>query len=106
MTTNSQRGERFYEPDFMSIINTDPTSRIALLARRDSRKVRFYGGYTVGYNNLLYLTFTGTREGVSTLMSKFYNKQPFFNYGSASGSFILSDLNFMKGIKDVMSYAK
>lgn len=106
MTTNSQRGERFYEPDFMSIINTDPTSRIALLARRDSRKVRFYGGYTVGYNNLLYLTFTGTREGVSTLMSKFYNKQPFFNYGSASGSFIVSDLNFMKGVKDVLSYAK
>ncbi len=105
-TLNSQRGEKFYEIDFVSINNTDPTSRIASLSRRDTRKVRFYGGYTVGYNNLLYVTLTGTREGVSNLTSKFYDKQPFFNYGSVSGSFILSDLKFMEATKSWLSFAK
>ena len=60
----------------------------------------------MGFDNLLYLSFTGTREGVSTLTSKFRNLQPFFNYGSASASFILSDLDFMQPTKDWMSYAK
>ena len=103
---NAQRGEKFFEPDFISINNTDPISRIATLSQYQIRKVRFYGGYTFGFNNLLYISATGTREGVSTLTSKFRDLQPFFNYGSLSGSFILSDLNFMKPTKGWMNYAK
>jgi len=102
----SQRGERFYEADISSLNNTDPTSRYATLMQSEVRKVRGYAGYTFGYDNLLYLSFTGTREGVSTLTSKFRDKQPFFNYGSASGSFILSDLDFMESTKKWLSYAK
>jgi hypothetical protein len=96
---NAQRGERFLEPDHASINNTDPTSRDARLQQSNIRKVRFYGGYTFGYQNLAYITLTGTREGVSTLTSKYKDKQPFFNYASISGSFIVSDLSFMKPIK-------
>jgi TonB-linked SusC/RagA family outer membrane protein len=103
---NAQRGERFFEPDFISINNTAPTSRDAKLTRYQIRKVRGYVGYTFGFNNLLYVTLTGTREGVSTLSSKFYEKTPFFNYGSASASFIFSDLAFMKKIEKIVSYAK
>ncbi|OQP62754.1 hypothetical protein A3860_27495 [Niastella vici] len=102
---NAQRGERFYEPDFVSINNTDPLSRDAKLTQYNVRKVRFYGGYTIGYDNLAYVTVTGTREGVSTLTSRFRDKQPYFNYASISGSFILSELPFMKTLKWV-SYAK
>lgn len=106
--TNSMRGERFYEPDFISINNTDPTSRLATLSQFEIRKERAYAGYTFGYDNLLYLSFTGTREGVSTLTSKYRDMQPFFNYGSASASFIVSDLDFMESVKKVTSlnYAK
>lgn len=105
--TNSQRGEGFYEPDFISINNTDPTKRLATLQQTETRKMRQYAGYTFGYNNILYLTFTGTREGVSTFMSKFRNKQPFFTYGSASGSFILSDLAPIKAsTRGWLSFAK
>ncbi|RYY48496.1 MAG: SusC/RagA family TonB-linked outer membrane protein [Chitinophagaceae bacterium] len=104
--TNSQRGEKFYETDFVSINNTDPTSRTAMLGQYETRKIRFYGGYTFGYDNLVYISATGTREGVSNLTSKFYNKQPFFNYGSISGSFIFSDLDFMKPTKSWLSYGK
>ena len=103
---NAQRGERFYEYDFLSINNTDPISRLSTLQQKGTRKVRFYGGYTFGYNNLVYLTFTGTREGVSTLTSKFYDRQPFFSYGSVSGSFIFSDLAFMKSTKNWLNYGK
>ncbi len=95
----SQRGERFYEPNFISINNTDPLSRDAKLTREQIRKVRFFGNYTLGYNNIAFLTLSGTREGVSTLTSNFQDKQPFFNYGSASGSFIFSDLAFVKKAK-------
>jgi TonB-linked SusC/RagA family outer membrane protein len=102
---NAQRGERFLEPDHASINNTDPTSRDARLQQFQVRKVRFYGGYTFGYDNLAYITLTGTREGVSTLTSKYKDKQPFFNYASISGSFILSDLKFMKPLTWI-SYAK
>jgi TonB-linked SusC/RagA family outer membrane protein len=103
---NSQRGEKFFETDFISINNTDPTSRDAKLSQNETRKIRFYGGYTFGFNNLLYISATGTREGVSTLTSKFYNKQPFFNYGSLSASFIFSDLEFMESTKSWLSYGK
>lgn len=88
----SQRGERFFEPDFNSINNTDPLSRDAKLGRDQIRKIRFLGQYVLGYKNLAYLTFSGTREGVSTLASAFFDKQPFFNYGSGSFSFVFSDL--------------
>lgn len=103
--TNSQRGERFYEPDFISINNSDPTSRDARLTRVQTRKSRFFAGYTMGYDNILYLSLTGTREGTSTLTSKFLDKQPFYNFGSVSGSFILSDLDFMKPL-EWLSFAK
>lgn len=105
-TLNAQRGERFYETDFISINNTDPTSRIASLSQYQIRKTRTYGGYTFGYNNLLFISLTGTSEGTSTLTSKFRDLQPFFNYGSISGSFILSDLDFMKPTKSWLSFAK
>ncbi len=103
---NSQRGEQFYEIDFVSINNTNPTARSASLAQVETRKTRFYAGYTMSYNNLFYLTLTGTREGASNLTSKFYNKQPFYNFWSASGSFIFSDLDFFKSQKDWLSFGK
>lgn len=96
MNVNSEKGERFYEPNFNSINNTDPTSQSAKLTIQNIRKIRFFATYTLGYNNLLYLNLAGTREGVSTLTSAFFDKQPFFNYGAASGSFVFSDLQFIK----------
>lgn len=102
---NSQRGEQFYEPEFVSINNTQPLTRDAKLTREQIRKVRMFANYTFGYNNLVYLNFSMVREGLSTLASSFYNKQPFFNYGSASGSFIFSDLEAMKKVK-WLSYGK
>lgn len=95
---HSQRGERFYETDFISMNNTDPTSQRAKLTNENTRKARFYGNYTFGYNNLLYLSLSGTYEGTSTLTSSFQEKFPFYGYGSVSSSFIFSDLNPIKNL--------
>lgn len=105
-TTNSQRGERFYEPDFYSINNTDPTSHAAKLNVRNIRKSRFYGTYTFGYNNIAFLNLGGSYEGVSTLTSAFFDKFPFFSYGSVSGSFVFSDLKGFKKTLPFISYGK
>jgi ferric enterobactin receptor len=104
---NSQRGERFYEEEWVSINNTDPLSRDAKYTREQIRKARFFGSYTFGYNNLFYATLTGTYEGSSTLASRFNDKYPFYAYGSASGSFIFSDLQAIKDISgNWLSYGK
>ncbi len=97
--TNSQRGEQFYEPDFVSINNTAPTTRDAKLTQSNVRKLRAFAGYTFSYDNLLFISLSAVREGVSTLTSRLYDKQPFFNYGSASGAFVFTDLAAMKNVK-------
>lgn len=102
---NSQRGEQFFEPDFISINNTAPLTQAAKLVRTEIRKTRAFANYTLGYNNIAFLTFSGIHEGVSTLTSKFYNTQPFYNYGSASASFIFSDLKAFKEM-NWLSYGK
>lgn len=98
-SVNAQRGEQFFEPDFNSINNTAPLTQAAKLTQTDIRKVRFFANYTFGYNNLLFVTLSTVREGDSRLSSTLYDKQPFFNYGSASGSFVFSDLAPIKKIK-------
>lgn len=102
---NSQRGEQFYEPDFISINNTAPLTQAAKLTQTQTRKVRFFANYTFGFKNLLFVNLSTVREGDSRLSSKLFNTQPFFNYGSASTSFVFSDLEAIKKLK-WLSYGK
>jgi ferric enterobactin receptor len=104
-TIEGQRGERFYETNFASINNTDPLSRDAKTTVLNVRKVRFFGNLLVGYNNIAYLSFAGSREGTSTLLSRNVDKDAFFNYGAATASVIVSDLPAVRDIK-WLSYAK
>jgi TonB-linked SusC/RagA family outer membrane protein len=88
----AQRGERFYELNFKSLNNTDPLTLFAKTTVLNTRKVRFFGNYSLGYNNLAYLSLAGSREGTSTFLSREVDKNPFYNFGSASLSFIFGDL--------------
>ncbi|MCG2616565.1 SusC/RagA family TonB-linked outer membrane protein [Terrimonas sp. NA20] len=99
--TEAQKGERFYERDFYGINNTDPLSRDAKTTVTKIRKVRFFGNYVLGFNNYLYLSLAGSREGVSTITSRIVDKDPFFNYGSGSLSFAFSDV---PGVKDALPW--
>lgn len=101
----SQRGERFYEANFSSINNTDPLSRDAKQDVTDIRKVRAFGNYTLGYKNMAYLSLAGSREGASTLASRAVDKDIAYNYGSASLSYIFTEI---KALQDLnwLSYGK
>lgn len=89
---DAQRGERFFELNFKSLNNTDPLSLFAKTTVLNTRKVRFFGTYSLGYNNLVYASLAGSREGTSTFLSREVNKDPFYNFGSASLSFVFGDL--------------
>ncbi len=102
---DAQRGERFYEVNFASINNTDPTSRDAKTTLLNTRKTRMFANYGIGYNNMVYLSFAGNREGSSTFMSRFVDKNPYFNYGAASLSFIFTELKPLQDI-DWLDYGK
>lgn len=94
----SQRGEQFIEPNFLSLNNVAPLTVAARTTILNYRKVRWFGSYTAGYAKLLYLTFAGSIEGDSRLTSKFYQKSPYFKYGAASLAFNFTELSFFKNI--------
>lgn len=102
---DAQRGEQFYELNFKSVNNTAPTSRDAKTTFLNTRKVRFFGNYVLGYKSLAYLSLAGTREGTSNLMSRQVEKDPFYNYGAASLSFIFTDLKVFEKL-DWLTYGK
>jgi ferric enterobactin receptor len=95
-TVNSWKGERFYEFDVASINNTEPTSRDASNQQQVSRRVRFFSQYQFNWKDIIIPTLTYTREGVSVLMSRFIDKSPWFNFGSAGIAVNLGELEFIK----------
>lgn len=101
----AQRGERFFEQNFKSLNNTDPLSLFAKTTVLNTRKVRFFGNYAISFNNLVYASLAGTREGTSTFLSNEVDKNPFYNFGSASLSFIFGDLKVFDKVP-WLSYGK
>ena len=91
-TIQAQKGERFFEPNFKSLNNTDPLTLFAKTTKFLTRKVRFFGNYSVTYNNMLTASISGTREGTSTFLSDLVDKDPYYNFGSASLAFVFTDL--------------
>jgi ferric enterobactin receptor len=92
----AQKGERFFEPNFKSLNNADPLTLFAKTTVLQSRKVRFFGNYNLSFNNLVYASVAATREGTSTFLSYQKEKDPFYNFGSASLSFVFGDLKFFE----------
>lgn len=94
----SQRGEQFIEANFYSMNNVSPLTVANLTTVSNVRKVRWFGTLTTGYKSLLYLTLGGSIEGDSRMTSKFYDKSPYFSYGTASLAFNFTDLPMFRGV--------
>ncbi len=94
----SQKGEQFIEPNFLSLNNTQPLTVSARTTVQNFRRTRWFGSLVTGYNTLVYLTLAGSIEGDSRLTSKFYQKSPYFEYGAASVAFNFTDLAAFKNI--------
>lgn len=100
--TLSVHGEKFLVPDFQSIANCDITT---LVSRTNSYKRRLQAvsaSFEFSYNNLAFVTLRGRNDWSSTLPMS--NNHYF--YPAIDGSFILSELPFIKANSEVFSYIK
>ncbi|WP_448702109.1 SusC/RagA family TonB-linked outer membrane protein [Mucilaginibacter sp. AW1-3] len=112
-TTNSQSGNKFYDPNFYSINNTLPTTRQAAVNVVRYRDVGLFGQAIFGYKNLLYLTLTGRVDGVSKLMPSINastgvkaDGDPYFAYPSGSLAFNFTELEAVKKALPFIDYGK
>jgi TonB-linked SusC/RagA family outer membrane protein len=86
-------GSKFAVPDFQSIINCDPLS-ISSVQRNTKRRVQAISAQVeLGYSNMAYLTFRARNDWSSTLPIANNN----YFYPALEGSFIFTELPFMKG---------
>lgn len=95
-------GSDFQAPDLWSINNTDLKTHRAFNNLTQRRLVGAFASINASYDNMLYLTLTGRNDWSSTLPVA---NNSFF-YPSAGLSFIFTELEPLKGIKDVLSYGK
>lgn len=96
------RGEKFLDPNFVSINNTDPLTQKSREFVRQRRLIGVFGSATVGYNDVAYLTVTGRNDWSST----FPKASRSFFYPSASLSLVYTELIPTGKFRDVVSFAK
>jgi len=94
-------GQKFAVVDFQSINNCDPLS-ISSSQRTTKRRIQAISGQLeLGYNQMAYVTFRARNDWSSTLPVA--NNRYF--YPAVEGSFIVTELPFIKGNK-VLNYLK
>lgn len=95
-------GQDFQAPDLWSINNTRLDTHRSFNNLTQRRLVGLFGSLNANYDSTLFLTLTARNDWSSTLPKK---NNSFF-YPSAGLSFIFTELEPLKGIKDILSYGK
>lgn len=95
-------GLDFQAPDLWSINNTDLKTHRAFNNLTERRLVGAFATFNASYDNMLFLSLTARNDWSSTLPKQ---NNSFF-YPSAGLSFVFTELEPLKGIKDVLSYGK
>ena len=85
--TTGDVGRDFYDLNFTSMNNTDPTKRFSRTTLSQRRLVSVFGQATFGYNDYLFATVTGRNDWTSTIPVE---RNSFF-YPSINSSFIATD---------------
>ncbi|WP_234735903.1 SusC/RagA family TonB-linked outer membrane protein [Tellurirhabdus bombi] len=98
----ASRGEKFLDPNFVSINNTDPLTQKSREFLRQRRLIGVFGDVTIGYNDLAFLTITGRNDWSST----FPKASRSFFYPSASFSLVYTDLIPSGNFRKVLSFGK
>jgi outer membrane receptor protein involved in Fe transport len=86
-TTDDVLGSDFYEPNFVSINNTNPAKRYSKQTISQRRLVSLFGSATFDWRRYAYVTVQGRNDWTSTIPTP---RNSFF-YPSVSASFIASD---------------
>jgi TonB-linked SusC/RagA family outer membrane protein len=102
---NAVKGERLYEPDFLSINNTDPLTVASRTTAENFNRFGTFLTYNGNYNSWLNLSLSGRLDGSSRLVDpvNYQSKDALYAYWSVGTSLILSD---MVKLPDVVRYAK
>jgi TonB-linked SusC/RagA family outer membrane protein len=101
VTRLSSTGSKYLVVDMHSINNVDPLTKNSVQRTTKRRIQALSAQIEFGYNRMAYLTFRARNDWSSTLPVE--NNR--FFYPAVEGSFILSELSFMKDIKPI-SYLK
>src|SRR5690606_24544969 len=101
ITRSAVNGTTFLVPDFQSINNTDPATQTATQRNTKRRIQALSAQFELGYNNIAFITLRGRNDWSSTLP---IDNNRYF-YPAIEGSFILSDLEFMKA-RPAINYVK
>jgi TonB-linked SusC/RagA family outer membrane protein len=99
---NSYYGERFYDPGFNSIANTDVTTQRARYFVQQRRLLAAFSSVTFDYDGYLYLTITGRNDWTSTLPLQ---SRSFF-YPSVGLSYAFTEMPSLKGNTGPLSFGK
>lgn len=91
---NAQFGTRFYQPNFFSMNNIDPTTQRVAFTNELKRKIGVFVNAELGFGDFIYLTLTGRQDLSSTLPQKNYS----FFYPATSLSFVFSELKPFKDL--------
>ncbi len=90
-------GSNFLVADFQSINNCDAKTLSSKQTTTKRRVQAFSGQFELGYNNMAFVTLRGRNDWSSTLPVK---NRTFF-YPAIEGSFVLSELPFVKNINSI-----
>lgn len=101
VTRLATHGTNFVVPDFQSINNTTVSTQVSNQRNTKRRIQALSGQFEFGYNNLAFITMRARNDWSSTLP---VNNNRYF-YPSIEGSFILSDLEFVK-VVPAINYIK
>ncbi len=93
--STANQGTGFYQPNFYSLNNTNPSTQKAFFADALKRKMGMFANAQLGYGDFLYLSLTGRQDYSSTLPTA---NQSFF-YPATSLSFVFSELGALKDSK-------
>lgn len=93
---NAQKGERFYDPTFMSLNNTDPLTVSQITSNTNFNRLGAFANYNANYNNWLILSLSGRMDGSSRLIDPVeYNASDAFYFYWSAGT----RLNFFDAFK-------
>ncbi len=102
---NGTKGERLFDPTFVSLNNADPLSVATITTAENNNRLGAFINYTGNYKNWLNFSVSGRMDGSSRLVDpvKWDPSRPYYFYWSAGTSVVLSDL--LK-LPSWMNYAK
>jgi ferric enterobactin receptor len=90
---NAIKGERLYEPGFISINNTDPLTVASITTAENYNRLGAFINYTGSYKNWLNISLSGRLDGSSRLVDplQYRGSDAFYKYWSAGASFVFTD---------------